>query len=177
MTTPFDIKTIRHPSGFEPGVCSIAWAGREPTGLFVPRCDDGRVYINVGVRDPDSGLVFRVKCLVDTGAVITAIPRSLLGPNEGRHAFQKYEHSLDIWFRDEGKPLRGQQHVAGLFIASPGEGLYLGSIPVVIVSDHGTSDHGILGVDALKLVISVFDSQMFSVWRATESGCSVDREC
>ena len=156
MSVPCRLTSVRRPTALCPGECLVA---RRPLGsvpgVYVPLDGDGCAFVQVGVRDPESGVFSRVPCLVDSGGTTTALPRGLV--NE--YAF----------FPRRNRPMNGSVHRAALLMPTPADGLWLGLTDVVIVTAPDGLGHGILGANALLHVVSVFGGQALSLWERNES--------
>lgn len=168
---------VRPAAGQTPGVCQVASSSDGDYGFFVPYrkgrsigglLEQWDATIDLLVLDLSRELTVPVSLpfVIDCAADVTIIPRKLLP----RAVFPMERSVWPFWVPVTG--LAGGERIglsfdASIAIVAP-EGrfgaLSFGLLTVVVVNDW-PEEHGTLGLDALRRVLTVSDSEHVSFWR------------
>jgi hypothetical protein len=183
MHAPTFAKELR-PAGKNgvPGICQSDCIAKQAFGFFVPFSRDLEVpdrceaVIRLLVHDLSSTFLHFLPFVIDTGTDVTIIPRRLLRRPEGAWAFQvgKTLSQYEV-VGLTGGAIVGLRFRSTIAIVSDQSGLVLslGELqPIVVADEDWEENYGMLGLDALRQVVMVSDSEHISFWPFPIAPCS-----
>jgi len=174
MHGPVLAKEIRRCRGRFPGVCQSSGSIETGYSFFVRYRRVGQIsgpleqweaVINMLVADPSTSSMFFIPFVIDTGTDVTIIPRNLVP----KAAFPTDKAVRPYTLTIIGFPdwiVFGRPFSANLAIVPPAakyEGLGFKGITITVV-DSWEGKYALLGLDALRQVVMVSDSDHVSFW-------------